>query len=241
VGTAGASAAAWRSADLKVWTRGGNAGKRDLDGPGWMRDVASTGKAYVAVGGRRPAKPAKPAAPGAVPAELPAVWTSADGLKWTAVAPPALPQGLASGAFTQVVARGDALVALGSGRTAAAANAPARALAFYAHSADGGRTWRTGGVPAGTPAGAALTAVTATAKGFLLAGATGEAGRQDVALWTSPDGSGWRRLAASGTGLDGPGDQRLTALASVGGQVVGTGTSTGHRGEVPMLWRTPAP
>ncbi|MBG6087522.1 hypothetical protein [Actinomadura viridis] len=249
VGVAGGKAAAWRSADLKGWTRGVNAGKGDLDGAAWMRDVASVAKGYVAVGGRRGAKPAAPAAgaggAAAKPADLPAIWTSADGRAWTAVAPPALPAGIASGAFFQVVARGDALVALGWGSTTGAtttgaAGAPARPAAFAAHSADGGRTWRTD-VPRGVSGAMTLTAATATSKGFLLAGTAGVPGRQDVVLWTSPDGAGWRRVAASGTGLDGPGDQRLTSLAGVGNEVVGTGVSADHRGETPMLWRTPAP
>jgi hypothetical protein len=131
-------------------------------------------------------------------------------------------------------------VATGSGRTAAAPNAPARAQAFFAHSADGGRTWRTSVPPGATPT-TALTAVTATAKGFLVAGTTGEEGRQDVALWSTSTGADWRPVAAAGRGLDGPGDQRLTALAPMGGQVVGTGISADHRGEIPTLWRTPAP
>ncbi|MEW2356995.1 hypothetical protein [Spirillospora sp. NPDC029432] len=234
VGQAGNAPAAWRSADLARWTRGASAGRGDLAGPAAMRDVASTGTAYVAVGGRQAARPAKGGPP---PGELPAVWTSPDGQKWTAAAPPALPAGLASGAFGRVVARGNALVALGSGRTAAAPGAP---RAFAAQSADGGRTWRPATLP-GTNATTALTAATATAKGFLLAGAEGAAGRQDVALWASPDGAAWRRVAASGNGLDGPGDQRLTALAPIGNDVVGAGVSAGHRGETPTLWRTPAP
>ncbi|MFI0355526.1 hypothetical protein [Actinomadura sp. 9N407] len=237
VGMVGGSAAAWRSADLQAWTRGGNAGKGDLDGPTWMRDVATTGKGYVAVGGRKGAGPARGGPP---PGDLPAVWTSADGLKWAAAAPPALPSGIASGAFSRVVARGDTLVALGSGRTAAAANAPARSQAFYAYSADGGRTWRTS-MPAGATPTTAITAATATSKGFLVAGTTGEAGRQDVVLWATSTGADWRRVTSSGTGLDGPGDQRLTALTSVGAQVMGTGISADHKGEIPTFWKTAAP
>jgi hypothetical protein len=92
-----------------------------------------------------------------------------------------------------------------------------------------------------------LTAVTSTAKGFLLAATSGAPGRQDVMLWTwtgaqpAATGTDWRRVAAFGTGLDGPGDQRLTALTAVGNEVVGTGVSADHRGETPTLWRTPAP
>jgi hypothetical protein len=157
------------------------------------------------------------------------------------VSSPALPAGLASGAFFQVVSRGDALVALGWGRTAATAAAPARSAAFTAHSPDGGRTWRTG-VPQGAGETTTLTAAAATSKGFLLAGSSGLPGRQDVVLWSSPTGAGdWKRVPAFGAGLDGRGDQRLTSLVALGKDVVGTGISADHRGEAPTFWRTPAP
>ena len=243
VGMAGGSAAAWRSTDLRSWKRGGNAGRGDLDGPTWMRDVAATSGGYVAVGGRRGTAPSgQRGGAGRAPADLPAIWRSADGLTWAAVPSPALPAGIVSGAFFQVVSRGDALVALGWGRTAPAPGAAqGRPAAFVAHSADGGRTWRAG-VPQGAGETTSLTAATATPNGFLLAGVTGAPGRQDVVLWTSPGGAGdWRRLAAAGRGLTGHGDQRLTALAVRGGEVVGTGVSADHRGETPTFWRTPAP
>ncbi|WP_149264153.1 sialidase family protein [Actinomadura sp. K4S16] len=77
--------AAWRSADLRAWTRAG------LDGA--ASDVAATSRAYVAVGGR---------------GKEPAAWTSPDGLKWTAAK---LPPGLAV-PLTHVAAKGDTLVAI---------------------------------------------------------------------------------------------------------------------------------
>ncbi|WP_329519762.1 hypothetical protein [Spirillospora sp. NBC_01491] len=210
VGAAGPSAATWRSPDLKRWTRGGNAGKGDLDGGRWMTGVVATSTGYAAVGGRRGGGPA--------------IWTSGDGLKWTAATPP---QGLGPGQLDQVVAHDDLLVAAGAGTGVAV-------------SADNGRTWRARPLT-GAPAPAALTGVTATEKGFVAAGTTGQPGRQDVVLWASADGDAWRRVPVHGTGLDGPGGQRLTALTALGGDLLAAGISADHRGETPMLWRVPAP
>ncbi len=81
-----------------------------------------------------------------------------------------------------------------------------------------------------------MSAVTATPRGFVAAGTTGE---RDAALWASPDGLAWHRVAARG--LDGPGEQRVTALAVLGGDLVAVGTSADHRGETPLLWRAPLP
>jgi hypothetical protein len=186
-------------------------GAGDLSGPGRMRDVVAASAGYVAVGASR---------------ERPAIWTSGDGRRWSAVAAPSLPPGADS--FTQVVARGSTVVARGTG--------------FVAWSLDGGRTWATG-VPQGADRTTSFTAVTATSKGFLLAAARGVPGRRDVLLWswTGTANAPWRRVAAAGTGLTGPGDQRLTALTSVGGEVVGTGISADSRGEIPTLWRNPSP
>ncbi|WP_344953203.1 hypothetical protein, partial [Actinomadura miaoliensis] len=239
VGTSAGKAAAWRSTDLKSWKRGSNAGKGDLDGRTWMRDVAATSKGYVAVGGRQATtgagrKPVKPVS------YLPAVWTSRDGVKWSAVAPPPLPSGVASGAFHQIVARGDVLVGLGWGTAPQAAGKPARWLAFTGVSSDGGRTWRTS-VPTGAGEASELTSSVVTPKGFVVAGTVGGPGAQDAAMWASTDGAAWRRVPARGTGLDGPGDQRLTALAAVGGDVLAVGVNADHRGETPTLWRTTAP
>ncbi|GLW62426.1 hypothetical protein Arub01_06700 [Actinomadura rubrobrunea] len=239
VGSSGGKIATWRSADLTRWKRGAGAGKGDLRGPAWMRDVAATSKGYVAVGGRR-------ATGGAgrgrqAPATyLPAVWTSRDGGTWSAAAPPPLPSGIVSGAFHQVVARGDLLVGFGWGSTAQAPGAPARWLAFTGVSTDGGRTWRTS-VPPGAEQGAEITSSAVTPKGFAAAGTVGRPGAQDAAMWASPDGVAWRRVPAHGHGLDGPGDQRFTALAAVGGDVLAVGVDAGHRGETPVLWRTAAP
>ncbi|WP_067455110.1 hypothetical protein [Actinomadura macra] len=199
--------AAWRSTDLTTWKRS------DIDGN--PVNVSATAGGYVAVGGREKA---------------PAAWTSPDGLKWTqaklSVSPPAgSPVPVTgtgpptAGPLAEVAARGNTVIALG------------QAGSLPLVSADGGATW----TPRALGGATSVTAVAATPKGFVAAGATGG----DAAVWTSPDGTTWRRVPVAG--LDGPGDQRLTALTSMGGDLLGLGTSTDHRGETTLLWRAVAP
>lgn len=209
VGRAGTAAAAWRSADLKTWTRGSG----DLDDAAGMSDVAAVSTGYVAVGGVTRDK-----------AERPAVWTSADGRRWTFGAAVPVPPGAEPGALIQVVARGDTMVARGA--------------SFVTTSGDGGRTWQSQVFPGAT---AAITAAGTTSRGFVVAGTAGAPGRGDVVLWSSADGRGWRSIRPHGTGLDGPGAQRLTALTASGGDLLAVGFTGDHRGETPTLWRTPSP
>jgi len=216
VGRDGRWAAAWHSADLKGWKRGSGMGE------GRMHDVAVASGGYVAVGAR--------SAP-----DRPAAWTSADGGKWRHTAVP-LPSGLASGSLHRVAARGALVVALGTGL----AEGSPQPRPFAAVSADGGRTWQAGWLP-DAGAGAALTDVTATARGFVVAGSAGRPGARDVLVWTTTDGRSWRRVPASGTGLDGAGDQWLTALAATSGELLAVGVTGDHRGETPTFWRRPLP
>ncbi|HEY8481291.1 MAG TPA: hypothetical protein VIL71_15825 [Spirillospora sp.] len=145
----------------------------------------------------------------------PAVWTSEDGGDWKAVK---LPDGLA-GPLTDVAGRHGVLVAIG------ADGAPLV-------SADGGATWAARGLGGGLRA----TAVAAAPGGFVLAASTP---RRDAAVLTSADGVTWRRLRVPG--LDGDGDQRLTALTTVGASVLGVGTTADAHVETPLLWTAPAP
>ncbi|QFG25140.1 hypothetical protein [Actinomadura sp. WMMB 499] len=143
-------------------------------------------------------------------AKAPAVWTSADGAAWRAVP---LPPGL-DGPLTGVAAAGGAVVAVGPGVPPLV-------------SSDGGATWAPRGIGEVSP-----TAVTATSGGFVVAGVTGG---QDGAVFASADGTEWRRVPVPG--LDGPADRRLTALAPVGGGVLGTGESDDGMAVTPLLWR----
>ncbi|MEU5881863.1 hypothetical protein [Spirillospora sp. NPDC047279] len=182
-----------------------------LDRRMWMRDVTATPAGYAAVGGSMDGKGTARAA----------VWTSADGLKWTVRR---APEG--TGVLTDVAANGARLVALTTAGGAVV-------------SADGGLTWQTT-APAGAAATGA-TAVVSTARGFVLAGVTGEPGGRDVTVWSSPDGAAWTRVPATGTGLDGPGDQRINVLTTHATEIVAVGVTAGHRGETPTLWRRMAP
>ncbi|CNG35837.1 Uncharacterized protein related to plant photosystem II stability/assembly factor [Mycobacterium tuberculosis] len=178
---------AWRSTDLRTWTRAG------LDGT--PSDVTAAAGTYVAVGAR---------------GEAPAVWTSPDAVKWTAAK---LPPGFTA-PLTQVAARGGTLVAISAGAVALV-------------SADGGATWTQRNIGPGL----AATAVAPTPQGFLLTAS----GKGDAAVLASADGTTWRRLDVGG--LTGPGDQRLTALTTMGAHVLATGTDD----EAPTLWRAPVP
>jgi hypothetical protein len=221
VGTGGGTgAAAWSSADLRNWSRAGGAGPDDLagtrDAPKWMSDVAAGPNGFVAVGGQTKNKTAQPA-----------LWTSPDGRKWTlAPTAPALPAGMTQGSLTDVVARGGVLVAWGV----------AGAYTFVSVSADGGRTWQPAALPGAAP-GTRLTAATATAHGFVLAGTVGS----NVATWSSPDGRTWRIAHPRGLGLDGPGVQQLQGLTVAGRDLLAVGFTADYRTDVPTFWRTPAP
>lgn len=229
VGSGLGKARVWHSSDLQNWTKGtGDLGDRTA-----MRDVAATGAGFVAVGTRTKDGAAQPV-----------VWTSKDGRAWTQAEPPALPAGMASGTLSRLAVRGDLVVATGSAMppAAPAGGTPARAVsyAYAVLSADGGRTWQAANLPQST-AGSALTAITATIKGFAVAATAGLPGRADALLWTSADGRTWRRVEPRGTGLDGPGSQWLTGLALAGSDLVAVGVSADHKGDAPMLWRIPAP
>ncbi|MFI0411464.1 hypothetical protein [Actinomadura sp. 3N508] len=146
----------------------------------------------------------------------PAVWKSPDGLRWTAVK---LPSGLAKGPLTEVAAHGRTLVALAAGGVPLV-------------SADGGTTW----APHGLGTDVTATAVTATPNGFVVAARTAKG---DGAVLISADGVSWSRLQVPG--LSGPGEQRLTALATMGSAVLAVGTTSGALTESPLLWHAPVP
>jgi hypothetical protein len=232
VGEDGLSAAAWFSSDLKTWQRGTAADKKTLNGTGttgrWMRDVAGGAFGYVAVGGLN-----DPAARGGRPSR-PAVWTSADGRRWTLRQLP-LPGGTIGAWFEHVAAKGAVVTATGT------ATGPSGTRAFAFVSADGGRSWQQVSLPGGdeTSAGAGVDAAAATSTGFVITGTTGNPGSADVIVWTSADGRTWASERPRGTGLSGRGDQRLTGLAAVGGDLIAVGTTADHAGQQPTLWRRP--
>lgn len=232
VGEDGPSAATWFSADLKVWERGGGAGKDDLVGKDkanrWMRGVAGGPFGYVAVGGVN-----DPSARNS-PAARPAVWTCVDGRKWTRRQLP-LPTGTLAGWLAHIAAKGDLLVATGI------ANTPTSTRPMAYVSADGGRTWQETRLPGPGQDGFNVASLTATPTGFAAAGTSGRPGATDVALWTSKDGRNWTLERPEGTGLSGRGEQELHALTTIGNEILAIGFTADHKGKEPTLWRRPVP
>jgi hypothetical protein len=234
VGDDGPSATVWHSTDLKTWDIGEGTTKDALEGsPGaerWMHSVVSGPFGYVAVGGLN-----DPSVQNA-PTGRPAVWTSADGRKWALQQLP-LPSGVVEATFHQVAIKQNVLTAAGTARTSSGT------VIFAFTSADGGKTWRQVSLPS-AEAGhgdSAVTAVVATPRGFVVAGSQAVQGGIDVVLWTSPNGVAWQVKTPGGTGLSGRGDQWLTGLTPVGGDLLAVGITRDHQGEQPTLWRRPLP
>jgi hypothetical protein len=235
VGESGFSAGTWFSPDLKSWQAGSGG---DLDGKQtanrWMRGVVAGPSGFVAVGGL-----SDPAVKDA-PQGRPAVWTSADGRKWTLKQLPQ-PAGSLEGWFDLVAVKGALLVATGTATTSSGRTA------FAFASSDGGASWQEVRLPkAGDGADSSdrnsfATALTATSKGFVVAGAAGRPGRADVVLWTSADGHSWTAQTPQGTGLSGRGDQWLTGLTVLGPDLLAVGITADDHGEQPTLWRRPLP
>lgn len=205
-------AAAWWSSGLTGWTRA--AGQLTGFGHPQMNAVTAGGPGYVVAGAN---------------GSTPAVWTSADGKQWTLtqVGPP---PGATSAALLTVAAHGKVIVATGMQATASGA------VPFAEYSADGGTLWRP--VKLAAPGGpAAVTALTATGKrGFVAVGTVGPPGNQRVVFWTSANGSSWQVHEPTGPGLDGPGTQQITALATTRSGLIGVGFTATPLAEQPILW-----
>jgi hypothetical protein len=89
---------------------------------------------------------------------------------------------------------------------------------------------------------AAVTALTATAKGFVATGTAGQPGNQRVVVWWSTGGLSWKPIEPSGTGLNSPGVQQITALTASGSTLTGVGYVATTSSQQPTLWHaTPGP
>lgn len=212
-GSTGAATAggAWTRPTIRLprsWDGGGAGLTGGIYGPaGWLA-VGSRGGF-----GRQPL-PASAAPAQASP--RPVVMTSADGTTWHA-APNARPL-LAPGVSLAQAAHGQSgYVVVGSqtvgGRQTAAA--------WHSAGLDG---WaRARAVAQGGPSGAGpsqMLAVTSTGAGFVAAGYAASS----PAVWTSPDGSGWRLMTLPVPA--GTAGAVLTQLAAHGQQVIAVGTAT---------------
>lgn len=206
----------WFTSDLKRYTRvkklpEGGAGVR-------IHDVAAVQGGYVAVGGV-----------GTPQHEEGVVWTSDDGLNWTASARVSPPEARSAG-LRHAVAFGPRVIAAGAARTDSGWRA------FAAVSEDGGVSWEYVWLP--TEDAAAVHDLAATAEGLVAVGWHGRSADSDSAVWTSEDGFEWQRQEPTQATMSGPGAQWLGAVAISGGDVVAVGRSTTYRTDHLTLWRT---
>lgn len=204
----------WFSTDLSKFTRSkklpqGGAGVR-------IHDVTAGGPGFVAVGGH-----------GSGDDESGVVWTSKDGLNWTARDRVLLPDATSTG-LRQIVSYGKQLVAVGTAQLGGSRKA------FAAVSSDEGESWQTALLPA-TQA-AAVYDLAVAEQGIVAVGWHGVPGSGDSAAWTSSDGLVWERQDLAGDRLGGEGMQWLTAVSVNGSQVVGLGRSTTYNADHVILW-----
>ncbi|MGP4094152.1 hypothetical protein [Nonomuraea sp. KM90] len=231
VGEDGFGAGTWWSPDLRTWERGAPAGADNLVGTQatrrWMQSVTSGMFGFVAAGGVT-----DPNAYGGVFVRRPTVWISPDGRKWSLVRLP-IPAGVNEGWLSHIASHDDVLVTAG---TAVTGNGTGTAAFGYV-SVDGGRSWQPISLPVVAGEQSGVTAVATTPRGFVVAGTVGRPG--DVVIWTSADGRSWKPEQPRGTGMSGPGDQRLAAFTAVDGELVGVGSTVTGQGDEPTVWRRP--
>jgi hypothetical protein len=213
-------AAAWWSAGLIGWQRGGDATPGALDGPGvrQMTAVTASSAGFVAVGSH---------------GSQPSAWISADGRTWRQSDLP-LPVGSTRAVLQHVASTGRTVAAVGT-----AVTTTGRAVPFAASSPNGGASWIESALPA--PAGlASVTALAAAGGAFTATGSYGSTpGHQNVMVWTSANGSAWQAAEPAGQGLTGPGIQAITSLAVSGSTLTGVGFTASPGGEEPVFWQSP--
>ena len=228
-GTAGSSAGAVSApggpgaptAGTAVHLAGGPVGTAATQSPDTMRAAAALSSgALVAVG--------------VTLDQAPRAWVKQGGGAWSAVAAPPADQ---FATLADVAATPSGAVAVGW----TGSGAQRRAAVWTTHD---GTSWKLLG-PAGdfTPGSGVteLTAVTVTADHHLLA--VGQDRKSDptdgdAAVFTSPDGTAWTRVPA--TGLSGPGPQdvrRLTRTAD--GRLLAVGSALSGAHQAPALWTSP--
>jgi hypothetical protein len=213
----GASVAdVWWSPNLTSWTRARDV--NDVSGSSQVLAVAAGAHGFVSAGSHD---------------GQPAVWTSANGRSWTAIALP-VPEGASDGVLQQVAINGNHVAALGQETTAAGS------VPFAEVSADGGVSWTQ--VPFSSPGPAvAFTALTTDAGGFTAAAQFGSPGQQHAAIWTSADGSTWARETTSGlTRRQMGGAYQIDALAPAGQAVTGIASITTQQSEQVFAVTLPA-
>jgi hypothetical protein len=191
----------WWSPDLTVWTRAHDV--NDATGSSQVLAVAADARGFVSVGSHN---------------GQPAVWTTTDGTTWTTIVLP-VPAGASSAVLQQIAISGNRVAALGQATT------PAGSVPIAELSVNGGASWQQ--VPFSSPGpDTAFTALTASPGGFTAAGQFGQPGQQQVAAWTSANGTSWTPASIGGlTGSQtGGGSYQISALAPSGDAVTGIGS-----------------
>ena len=118
----------------------------------------------------------------------------------------------------QIAISGNRVAALGQATT------PAGTVPIAELSVNGGSSWQQ--VPFSSPGpDTTFTALTAGSGGFTAAGQFGEPGQQQVAAWTSANGTSWTPAPIGGlTGSQTGGSYQISALAPTGTAVTGVGS-----------------
>ncbi len=222
---AGSSAAVWTSPDGIIWQRVVD-DEAVFGGQGWqsMLSVTAGGPGLVAVGedGEQPWE---------YPERWAAVWTSPDGLTWQRVVhDEAVFGGQGWQSMRSVTTGGPGLVAVGFDESAAAVWVSPDGLAWQRIAHDQ------------TVFGAdtSMASVTVGGPGLVAVGDVGfvpDAGREAAAVWTSPDGIAWQRVAHDEAVFGGHGGQSMMSVTAGGPGLVAVGRETGQ--EAAVVWTSP--
>jgi len=190
----------WWTPNLTVWTRAHDV--NDATGSSQVLAVAADARGFVSAGSHN---------------GKPAVWTTTDGTTWTTIVLP-VPAGASSAVLQQIAISGNRVAALGQAYT------PAGTVPIAELSVNGGSSWQQ--VPFSSPGpDTTFTALTASSGGFTAAGQFGQPGQQQVAAWTSANGTSWTPAPIGGlTGSQTGGSYQLSALAQSGNAVTGIGS-----------------
>jgi hypothetical protein len=224
-------AAVWTSPDGLVWSRVphdeavfGGYGSRVMSG------VVAGGPGVVAVG-LAVSDSGDPVA---------AVWTSPDGLVWSRVPHDEAVFG-GSCYLSAVVAGGPGLVAVGYDTDTSSEDWDDDAAVW---TSPDGLVWSR--VPHdeavfGGSGDQSMRGVTAGGPGLVAVGLDLSGGDLDAAVWTSPDGLVWSRVAPDEVVFGGLGNQEMKAVAAVGPGLVAVGLDHSDGDDDAAAWVSPPP
>ncbi len=196
----GCVADVWWSSDLRTWVRARDV--NEVTGSSQTLAVAAEPDGFVSVGSHQ---------------GKPAVWVTSNGRVWRTIVLP-LPSGAPNAQLNQIAVSGSRVVATGGPAITGAAT-----RAFAELSTDSGMTWRE--IPLGLPGpDTAVTALTASTRGFAAAGQYSGTGGQKVVVWTLGAGNRWARPHVSGITGSGTGrTHEITALEATRSALTGIG------------------